>query len=188
MSTHSRIHTMHIHSSRRVLTYTHTLTHVHTAACGPWRPAAHADPNLLGATPTPPLPGNGHLGRGSPSTAPRERLLSLQRLLISTSLAASFSDNKHQIWRNQEDTMCNGYLSPKSPMKGTKALSRFQLPAEDVYRRPGGPRTLPGAPFPSPGAPSPGPRARRVRRAPGGVGCRAGSRGLGLECKEGIGG
>lgn len=54
-----------------------------------------------------------------------------QRLATFTSPAASgmatapsLSGNKYQIWGNQGAAMC--YLSPKGPIKGTKALSRLQ--------------------------------------------------------------
>lgn len=75
--------------------------------------------------------------------------------------------------------MCNGYLSPKSPIKGTKALSRFQR--KRCTKGSDRPRT--------PGAFSPRPRSSlpRLDGPQRGAGCPAGSRGSRLACEVGTG-
>lgn len=66
--------------------------------------------------------------------------------------------------------MCSGYLSPKSLIKGTKALSRFQR--KTWTEGLAGANSAQGA-LPNPGAPSPGPPKGVQGR--GGVSWGAGS-------------
>lgn len=135
MHTHSKIHTethilpyMHKHSPVRAHTaYTYTHKHTNTSARTHERTHVH--------TPRPPAPPNlssgdtAHSGEIDTQAwgAPLHPRMSAKVLAPSHLhlITESFSGNKHQSWRNQGDTMCNCHLSPKNPIKGTKALWRF---------------------------------------------------------------
>lgn len=77
--------------------------------------------------------------------------------------------------------MCSGYLSPKSLIKGTKALSRFQR--KTWTEGLAGANSAQGA-LPNPGAPSPGP-PKGVQGRGVGVGGWV-SWGAGSECEVGM--